>query len=149
MNCLAFPGWTNQILPPFYAYTCTSGITRQTKTTKSPRRFWVKQPKIVKVMAGGSLLILSALCILVLVTGEKKGPKVTEKVQIKNVYIKVTPPTSRRPIPVWLYGFMADSSRKRTDQFRIHYMLSVLVEAMALKVNYKILPFGCQNSMIT
>ena len=93
VNCLAFPGWTNQILPPFYAYTCTSGITRQTKTTKSPRRFWVKQPKIVKVMAGGSLLILSALCILVLVTGEKKGPKVTEKVQIENVYIKVTPPT--------------------------------------------------------
>ena len=41
------------------------------------------------------------------------------------------------------------SSRKRTDQFRIHYMLSVLVEAMAIKVNYKILPFGCQNSMIT
>ena len=41
------------------------------------------------------------------------------------------------------------SSRKRTDQFRIHYMLSVLVEAMAIKVNYKISPFGCQNSMIT
>ena len=44
---------------------------------------------------------------------------------------------------------LISSSRKRTDQFRIHYMLSVLDEAMAMKVNYKISPLGCQNSMIT
>ena len=39
------------------------------------------------------------------------------------------------------------SSRKRTDQFRIHYMLSVLVEAMAIKLNYKTLHLDVKTAL--